>query len=229
MSNPTILVVDDEPMVVEVVDRYLRREGYSVLTAADGEAALRLYRQSRPHLVVLDLMLPEIDGIEVCRRIRAIGKTPVIMVTARGDETDRIAGLETGADDYIAKPFSPRELVARVRAVLRRTYDEVQLRPKAPIETAGLVIDPRSRTVEARGKPVDLTAREFDLLWFLANHPAEVFTREQLLTRVWEYEWFGDTSTVTVHVRRLRTKVEENPDEPRHIKTVWGVGYRWDP
>ncbi len=229
MDGPLILVVDDEPMVVEVVDRYLRREGYSVVTAADGAAALAAYREKRPHLVVLDLMLPGVDGIEVCRQIRESSQTPVIMVTARGEETDRIAGLEIGADDYLAKPFSPRELVARVRAVLRRSYDGDVTSQREPVSVGSLIIDPRSRLVERCAERVELTAREFDLLWFFATHPGEVFTREQLLKRVWEYDWLGDTSTVTVHVRRLRTKVEDAPEEPRHIKTVWGVGYRWEP
>ncbi len=228
MESPRILVVDDEPMVTEVVERYLQREGYAVRTAADGHAALELYTETRPHLVVLDLMLPHVGGMEVCRRIREGSKTPVIMLTARGDEMDRIAGFAIGADDYLAKPFSPRELVARVKAVLRRTYDG-DLRTGDRVVSGNVTVDPRSRTVEAYGAPVELTAREFDLLVFLVTHPAEVFTREQLLERVWDYEWFGDASTVTVHVRRLRMKVEPEPDNPRHIRTVWGVGYRWEP
>ncbi|MGK2965947.1 MAG: response regulator [Tepidiformaceae bacterium] len=229
MDAPCILVVDDEPTVVEVVERYLKREGYRVLTAADGVAALDQARSARPHLVVLDLMLPGMDGLEVCRRLRETSRVPIIMVTARGEETDRIAGLETGADDYLAKPFSPRELVARVRAVLRRTYDDQDLRVRDRIEVNGFVIDPRGRTVDASGIRITLTSREFDLLVFLVTHPDEVFTREQLLERVWEYEWFGDSSTVTVHIRRLRTKIEQDPDNPRHIRTVWGSGYKWEP
>ena len=228
MESPRVLIVDDEPMVTEVVERYLQREGYSVRTAADGRAALEIYAESRPHLVVLDLMLPQIDGMEVCKRIREHARTPVIMLTARGDEMDRIAGFAMGADDYLAKPFSPRELVARVKAVLRRTYDGA-LVPGERVVSGNVSVDPRSRTVEANGQPVDLTTREFDLLLYLASHPAEVFTREQLLERVWNYEWYGDASTVTVHVRRLRMKVEPDADNPRHIKTVWGVGYKWEP
>ncbi len=227
MDSPRILVVDDEPVVTEVVERYLAREGYIVRTEADGEAALRAYREMRPHLVVLDLMLPKLGGIDVCREIRQQSETPVIMLTARGDEMDRIAGFEVGADDYLAKPFSPRELVVRVRAVLRRTLDKSLLQSDRLVR-GDIAIDPRGRAVEVAGVPVELTVREFDLLWFLVNHPGEVFTREQLLTKVWKYEWFGDASTVTVHIRRLRTKVEREPENPRHIQTVWGVGYRWD-
>jgi DNA-binding response OmpR family regulator len=227
MDAPRILVVDDEPVVTEVVERYLAREGYTVRTEADGESALRAYSEMRPHLVVLDLMLPRLGGIDVCREIRQQSETPVIMLTARGDEMDRIAGFEVGADDYLAKPFSPRELVVRVRAVLRRTLDKSFLQSDRVVR-GDISIDPKGRSVEVAGAPVELTVREFDLLWFLVNHPGEVFTREQLLTKVWKYEWFGDASTVTVHVRRLRAKVEREPENPSHIQTVWGVGYRWD-
>ena len=227
MEAPRILVVDDEPVVTEVVERYLAREGYTVRTEADGEAALRAYGEMRPHLVVLDLMLPKLGGIDVCREIRQQSETPVIMLTARGDEMDRIAGFDVGADDYLAKPFSPRELVVRVRAVLRRTLDKSLLQSDRVVR-GDIAIDPKGRSVEVAGAHVELTVREFDLLWFLVNHPGEVFTREQLLTKVWKYEWFGDASTVTVHIRRLRTKVEREPESPHHIQTVWGVGYRWD-
>jgi DNA-binding response OmpR family regulator len=227
MDSPRILVVDDEPVVTEVVERYLAREGYTVRTEADGEAALRAYSEMRPHLVILDLMLPKLGGIDVCRQIREGSQTPVIMLTARGDEMDRIAGFDVGADDYLAKPFSPRELVVRVRAVLRRTLDASLLQSDRLVR-GDIPIDPRGRAVEVAGVPVELTVREFDLLWFLVNHPGEVFTREQLLTKVWKYEWFGDASTVTVHIRRLRTKIEREPEKPRHVQTVWGVGYRWD-
>lgn len=222
-------MVDDEPVVVEVVERYLQREGYTVVTAADGEAAMSAFADTRPHLMVLDLMLPKIGGMEVCRRIRESSKIPIIMLTARGDEMDRIAGFETGADDYLAKPFSPRELVARVRAVLRRTYDDGPSRPGERVVSGDVWLDPRSRAVEAHGKAVELTMREFELLAFLMTHTGEAFTREQLLERVWNYDWYGDASTVTVHIRRLRTKVELRADDPRHIKTVWGIGYRWEP
>jgi DNA-binding response OmpR family regulator len=229
VETPRILVVDDEPMVSEVVERYLLREGYAVHTAADGRAALDAYAAQRPHLVVLDLMLPHVDGLTICRRIREASRTPIIMLTARGDEMDRLAGFEIGADDYLAKPFSPRELVARVKAVLRRTYDDGDYRNADRIASGHIMLDPRARSAAVRGETVDLTQREFDLLLFLVTHPGEAFSREQLLERVWAYEWFGDASTVTVHVRRLRTKVEANPESPAHLKTVWGVGYRWEP
>ncbi|MBA4182078.1 MAG: DNA-binding response regulator [Anaerolinea sp.] len=225
---PRILVVDDEPLVTEVVERYLEREGYAVRTAADGASALQAYDEMRPHLVVLDLMLPRVNGMEVCRKIRETSRTPIIMLTARGDEMDRIAGFESGADDYLAKPFSPRELVVRVKAVLRRTFDDALQAAAERVVSGGIVVDSRARTVEVDGRPAELTAREFDLLFFFICHPGEVFSREQLLERVWKYEWFGDASTVTVHIRRLRTKIECEPDNPRHIKTVWGTGYRWE-
>ncbi|MEP6872385.1 MAG: response regulator transcription factor, partial [Anaerolineaceae bacterium] len=208
MESPRILVVDDEPMVSEVVERYLSREGYAVVTVADGAAAMAAFVEMRPHLVVLDLMLPQVDGLEVCRRIRESSKTPIIMLTARGDEMDRIAGFESGADDYLSKPFSPRELVVRVKAVLRRTFDAGTAQPGERVSVADIVADPRSRTVLVRGTATELTTREFDLLVYLMTHPGQVFSREQLLERVWKYEWFGDSSTVTVHIRRLRTKVE---------------------
>jgi DNA-binding response OmpR family regulator len=228
MEAPRILVVDDEPMVTEVVERYLHREGYDVRTAADGAAAMETFAEMRPHLVVLDLMLPRINGMEVCRRIRESSRTPIIMLTARGDEMDRIAGFESGADDYLAKPFSPRELVVRVKAILRRTLDGGFALATERIACGEIIADPRARTVEVAGVATELTSREFDLLTYLMTHPGEVFSREQLLERVWKYEWFGDSSTVTVHIRRLRTKVEREPDNPRHIKTVWGSGYRWE-
>ncbi len=228
MEAARILVVDDEPMVTEVVERYLLREGFAVRTAADGVAAMDAFADMRPHLVVLDLMLPQVNGMELCRRIRESSKTPIIMLTARGDEMDRIAGFESGADDYLAKPFSPRELVVRVKAVLRRTFDGGLLQPGERVAAGEIVADPRARSVTVRGTAAELTTREFDLLIHLMTHPGEVFSREQLLERVWKYEWFGDSSTVTVHIRRLRTKVEAEPENPRHIKTVWGSGYRWE-
>lgn len=229
MERTRVLVVEDEPTVVDVVTRYLERESYDVEFEHDGLAGLKRFTTFRPHLVVLDLMLPGLSGMEVCRRIREHSRTPIIMLTARGDEMDRIAGFETGADDYLAKPFSPRELVARVKAVLRRSLGEVPTTPRERIQSGDVSIDPRSRSVEVGGRGVDLTAREFDLLLFLASHEREVFNREQLLQHVWQYEWQGDPSTVTVHIRRLRTKIEREPEHPRHIQTVWGVGYRWDP
>jgi len=221
----TVLVVDDEPTIRDVVVRYLRRDGYETLEAADGNRARELIETRAPSLVVLDVMLPGTDGLALCRWIRARSSLPVILLTARGGEVDRIVGLELGADDYVTKPFSPRELAARVRTVLRR------LGPTAPPEerlTAGdLDIDAAARTVMKNGKPVQLTAKEFDLLWFLARHPRRVFSRDQLMSRVWGYEAAYDTGTVTVHVRRLREKLEDDPSKPRLLQTVWGVGYRF--
>jgi DNA-binding response OmpR family regulator len=223
----TVLVVDDEPIVREVVVGYLKREGYRTLEAADGDRARELVTLEAPNLVVLDVMLPGIDGLELCRWIRARSRLPVILLTARGDETDRIVGLELGADDYVTKPFSPRELTARVRAVLRRSAVE----PDGDVRlTFGeLQIDSRTREVFKDGSPVVLTAKEFDVLWFLAKHPRQVFSRDQLMDRVWGYEAVLDTGTVTVHVRRLREKIEDDASSPQRLQTVWGVGYRFVP
>jgi two-component system response regulator ResD len=221
----TVLVVDDEPMLREVVVRYLEREGYHALVAGDGDEAESVLRNASPDLVILDLMLPGTDGLELCRRIRARSSLPVIMLTARGEETDRIVGLELGADDYVTKPFSPRELVARVRTVLRRTAQLSE--PRELIQHGDLVLDSASREVRKRGRPVKLTAKEFDLLWFLATHPRRVFSREHLMASVWGYHAAFDTGTVTVHIRRLRAKIEDDAARPRHIETVWGVGYRF--
>ena len=225
----TVLVVDDEPNIVEVVSAYLEREHFRVITALDGEEALRKIEEHNPGLLVLDVMLPRIDGLEVCRRVRATSNVPIIMLTARGEETDKLVGLGIGADDYMTKPFSPRELVARIKAVLRR----VAVAPAEPgaeevLRFPGLKINPRTRVVETERGTVELTAKEFDLLLFLASHPYEVFTRTQLLDQVWDYSYYGDTSTVTVHIRRLREKIEPDPMRPRFIKTVWGVGYKFE-
>jgi DNA-binding response OmpR family regulator len=221
----TVLVVDDEPIVREVVVRYLQRDGYRTLEAADGNRARELVERESPHLVVLDLMLPGTDGLALCRWIRSRSDVPVIMLTARGEESDRIVGLELGADDYVTKPFSPRELAARVRTVLRRATP-----PDGQQETLSfdaLVIDAAAREVRRDGEPLQLTAKEFDLLWFLASHPQRVFSRDQLMDRVWGYEAAVDTGTVTVHMRRLREKIEDDPSRPRFLQTVWGVGYRF--
>jgi DNA-binding response OmpR family regulator len=223
----TVLVVDDEPIVREVVVSYLRREGFRTLEAGDGATARELLEQDPPSLVVLDVMLPETDGLELCRWIRARSDVPVIMLTARGEEADRIVGLELGADDYVTKPFSPRELATRVRTVLRRS--EPSLAKAEVLGFDNLEIDARTREVTKDGGPLQLTAKEFDLLWFLANHPRQVFSRDQLMDRVWGYEAALDTGTVTVHVRRLREKIEHDPSRPRLLQTVWGVGYRFVP
>jgi two-component system response regulator ResD len=222
-----VLVVDDEPTIRDVVVRYLERDGFATLEAADGDRARELVERESPDLVVLDLMLPGTDGLELCRWIRSRSSLPVIMLTARGEESDRIVGLELGADDYVTKPFSPRELAARVRTVLRRA--ELELVTEERLTFDGLVIDSSSREVTRGGEPLRLTAREFDLLWFMASHPRRVFAREQLMRRVWGYSAAVDTGTVTVHMRRLREKIEEDPSRPRHLETVWGVGYRFSP
>jgi DNA-binding response OmpR family regulator len=228
VGEASILVVDDEPMVREVLSRYLSREGFDVWAAQDGEEALTRYARATPDLVLLDLMLPKIDGYEVFRRIREQGgRTPVIMLTAKGEETDRIVGLELGADDYVAKPFSPREVVARVRAVLRRT--DAGTSDPVVMDLGRIAIDTGRREVTVEGRPVRLTRTEFDLLAYLASSPGTTFTRTRLLEDVWDFAWDGDTATVTVHVRRIREKIESDPSEPKHLVTVWGVGYRFEP
>jgi DNA-binding response OmpR family regulator len=229
-SEARVLVVDDEPIVREVLSRYLRRDGFEVETAADGQSALDVFEATRPELVVLDLMLPRVDGLEVFRRIRARNGAAVIMLTARGDETDRVVGLELGADDYVAKPFSPREVVARVRAVLRRTRDATTAAGgEELIRFRELEIDARRREVRVDDRRVELTPKEFDLLRFMASSPRTVFNRLQLLDELWDVAFHGDPSTVTVHIRRLREKIEADPSSPRHLLTVWGAGYRFEP
>ena len=223
-----MLVVDDEPIVRDVVVRYLKREGYRTLEAADGDQAREVLERASPSLVVLDLMLPGTDGLSLCRWIRSRSDLPVIMLTARGEETDRIVGLEIGADDYITKPFSPRELAARVRTVLRRSAP-LRLTAKETLSFDGLEIDASTRELTRADGPVRLTAKEFDLLWFLASNPRQVFSRGQLMDRIWGYDAAVDTGTVTVHVRRLRKKIEDDPARPRFLETVWGVGYRFSP
>jgi len=222
-----VLVVDDEPTIREIVVSYLERDGFKTLEAADGNRARELLESDPPDLVVLDLMLPGTDGLELCRWIRSRSRLPVIMLTARGEESDRIVGLELGADDYVTKPFSPRELTARVRTVLRRAEPDAASEDRLSYD--GLVIDSGTREVTRNDDLLRLTAREFDLLWFLASHPRRVFSREQLMRRVWGYSAALDTGTVTVHMRRLREKIEDDPSHPRHLETVWGVGYRFAP
>ncbi len=223
-----VLVVDDEHVVDEVVERYLLREGYEVALASDGAEALRRVKEWAPDLVVLDLMLPEVDGLSVCRQLRHDSQIPIIMLTARGEETDRVVGLELGADDYIVKPFSPRELVARVKTILRRTAAASVPASGGTLRFGSLTVNPQTRAVTSGDDPISLTAKEFDLLWFLASHPQQVFTRDQLMDQVWDYTYAADQSTVTVHIRRLREKVEADPMRPRYIKTVWGVGYKFE-
>jgi DNA-binding response OmpR family regulator len=229
MSNATILVVEDEPSIAEVVNLYLHRAGYQVLLKQDGQAALDTMEHQLPDLVVLDLMLPKVDGLAITRWLRDRSDVPIIMLTARRDEADRIAGLEMGADDYIVKPFSPQELVSRVRAVLRRARGPSENDSEHPLVFNNLQIDPQTRLVTVRGEEIMLTAKEFDMLWLLARHPRQVFTRDQLLERVWGISDYIDPGTVTVHVRRLREKVEIDPSNPVRILTVWGVGYKFEP
>jgi two-component system response regulator ResD len=230
MSDISILVVEDEPAVAEVVSLYLRRAGYAVRVVNTGPAAVREFDIQPPTLIVLDLMLPGLDGWGVTRHVREQGDTPIIILTARSQETDRIAGLEMGADDYVTKPFSPQELVSRVRAVLRRTKPSGA---SEAIERAltfnDLSIDPQTRLVTLHGEEKSLTAKEFDLLWLLARHPRQVFSRDQLLERVWGMADYIDPGTVTVHVRRLREKIESDPSNPQHLQTAWGVGYKFEP
>jgi DNA-binding response OmpR family regulator len=228
MSEGTVLIVDDEPLVREILSRYLTRDGFAVDTAEDGEQALERWRKGRPDLILLDLMLPKIGGLEVFRRVRETDAAPVIMLTAKGEETDRLVGLELGADDYVTKPFSPREVVARVRAVLRRG-PRGGGSGQSILRYGKLTVDGRRREVSRADRPVALTRREFDLLLLLASHPGTAFSRAELLERVWDFAWAGDSATVTVHIRRLREKIESDPSTPRHLVTVWGVGYRFDP
>jgi DNA-binding response OmpR family regulator len=225
----SVLVVDDEPTIAELIVRCLQRAGYRTLTAADGSEALATAVAQRPDLVVLDLMLPGVDGLEVMRRLRRQdgGGPPVILVSAKSDESDRVTGLRLGADDYVVKPFSLAELVARVEAVLRRAGPAVQ-RDRS-IELPDLRIDPTTRRVHVHGDEVALTQREFDLLLFLARHPGRAFSRHQLMDAIWRYSFYSDASTVTVHIRRLRTKIERDPGEPHHLQTVRGIGYRFQP
>lgn len=225
LSDRRVLVVEDDPTVLEVTTSYLSSAGFAVSTAEDGFAALDAVERARPDLIVLDRMLPGIDGAEVCRRIRLTSSVPIILLTALGSTDDRIDGLEAGADDYLAKPFSPRELVLRVQSILRRSVGD--LTPEAPLELGPFALDPSARTITRDGAPLPLSVREFDLFSFLLKHPRQAFNREQLLRAVWHWE-FGDLSTVTVTVRRVREKIEPDPTDPTILVTVWGVGYRLD-
>lgn len=229
MDNATILVVEDEPSIAEVVSLYLRRAGYRVHVVSDGQAALQSLEAQLPDLLVLDLMLPRVDGLTITRWLRDRSNAPIIMLTSRREEADRILGLEMGADDYVVKPFSPQELVSRVRAVLRRTRGSLQEQPEKVLEFERLRIDPQTRLVFAGEREISLTVKEFDMLWLLARHPRQVFTRQQLLEKVWGLSDYIDPGTVTVHVRRLREKIEQDPSQPEHIQTVWGVGYKFEP
>jgi len=228
MNSQIVLVVEDEPSIAEIATLYLRRAGYEVQTAKDGQEALELISDQMPDLIVLDLMLPQIDGYELTRWIRDQSNVPIIMLTARRSEADRIAGLEMGADDYVVKPFSPQEMVSRVRAVLRRTMKSPMIESEKALSFQNLTIDPRTRLVTVNNEEIILTVKEFDLLWLLANHPRQVFSRQHLLENVWGISDYIDPGTVTVHIRRLREKIETDPSNPEMIVTVWGVGYKFE-
>src|SRR5215212_348422 len=230
MSETLILIVEDENSIAEVVSLYLKRAGYSVQIASDGRQAMNIFEKRKPDLVILDLMLPEVDGLSLTRWLRDRSNVPIIMVTARRSEVDRITGLEMGADDYVVKPFSPQELVSRVRAVMRRLgREQTDEEPERALSFEDLNINPRSRVVSLKDTPIELTVKEFDMLYLLARHPKQVFTREQLLERVWGGALYIDPGTVTVHIRRLREKIEVDPSKPTHLLTVWGVGYKFEP
>ncbi len=229
MPERSILIIEDEPNIAEVISLYLNRAGYLVQSLGDGQAAQDLLEKRIPDLVILDLMLPGLDGYSLTRWLRERSDVPIIMLTSRREEMDRIAGLEMGADDYVVKPFSPQELVSRVRAVLRRSGAEKPGESERPLQVGTLQIDPLSRSVLMSGKPVELTLKEFDVLYLLARHPHQVFSRDQLLEKVWGVSEYIDPGTVTVHVRRLREKIEADPSNPRHLLTVWGVGYKFEP
>ena len=230
MDKRSILIVEDEPSIAEVVALYLQRAGFQTLQAPDGLAARTLLEQQAPDLSIIDIMLPELDGLSLTRWLRDRSNMPIILLTARRAESDRIAGLELGADDYVVKPFSPQELVSRVRAVLRRTgREQNDAASTQKLVFGDLVIDPPGRLVTRKDRQIGLTAREFDMLLLLASHPRQVFTRDQLLERVWGISDYIDPGTVTVHVRRLREKIELDPSLPAHILTVWGVGYKFEP
>ena len=230
MTENLILVVEDEASIAEVVSLYLKRAGFSAQIASDGRQAMTFFERRQPDLVILDLMLPEVDGLSLTRWLRERSNVPIIMLTARRAEIDRITGLEMGADDYVVKPFSPQELVSRVRAVMRRLgREQMETEPERRLSFGDLSIDPRSRVVTRKDVPIELTVKEFDMLYLLARHPKQVFTREQLLERVWGGAQYIDPGTVTVHVRRLREKIEEDPSHPMRLLTVWGVGYKFEP
>jgi DNA-binding response OmpR family regulator len=226
--NDRVMVVEDEAIVADLVDRFLRHEGYETLVVGDGVAALREFVRFMPDIVVLDVMLPGLDGFEVCRRVRAASDKPIILLTARTEESDRLLGLGLGADDYVTKPFSPKELTARVRNVLRR----YRVAPNADgdlLRVGPVRINVRTRQATKDGVDLSLTGKEFDLLAFLARSPGQVFSRAQLINAVWDHNFDGEDGTVTVHIRHLREKIEDDPAMPRHLKTIWGVGYRIDP
>ena len=227
MTKGDILIVDDEPGIVRLIAMYLEREGFGTATARTGAEALEIVGRASPALVILDIMLPDIDGWEVCREIRRSSDIPIIMLTARDEDEDKIVGLEMGADDYVTKPFVPRELVARVKVILRRARQAPPDKTTDALHLGVLTIDPARREVELEGEPIQLRAKEFDLLLELARKPGIVFEREKLLQDVWGYDFFGDSGTIDVHVRRLRAKLNDDSSNPRFIETIWGRGYRF--
>lgn len=232
MKQQSVLIADDEEKIRQVVKKYLEKEGFRVIEGADGREAINAFQQNEPDLVILDIMMPGADGWEVCRELRKTSDVPIIMLTAREDEVDRVLGLEMGADDYVVKPFSPRELVARVKAILRRVSDykaragEVQ---KNALKYEGIVIDPVTRQVVVDRQNIALTPKEFELIYFLAKSPGRAFSREDLLTAVWGYDYYGDTRTVDTHVNRLREKLAKAGKNISYISTVWGIGYKFEP
>ena len=231
MGSPKrILVVDDDPKILKALDQALRKEGYDVFRAADGEEALQIARDEDPDLIVLDIMLPKLDGFEVCAKIRALNNVPILILSARGEEMDKVVGFNVGADDYLTKPFRLSELVLRVRAILRRTAVAApnQVNDGAPIRFREMEINRAARSVAVRTRQVELTPKEFDLLWLLASHPGNVFSREAILQRVWHSDYTGDEAALTVCVRRLREKIEHDPGNPEYIKTIWGIGYKFE-
>lgn len=229
MAEELVLIVEDEPSIAEVVGLYLQRSGYRVKFARDGNEAKKLIDAHVPDLIILDIMLPGPDGFEITRWLRDQSDVPIIMLTARREEIDRIAGLEMGADDYVLKPFSPQELVSRVRAVLRRSSSKLSNVNEKPLDYASMVIDPQTRLVTVNENEIVLTLKEFDTLWLLAQNPRQVFSRNQILEKVWGISDYIDPSTVTVHIRRLREKIEPDPSNPEHLITVWGIGYKFEP
>ncbi len=227
MSEQTILIADDDQQIRELLALYFLKEGFKVEEAADGAQAILKVQQTQPNMVILDIMMPVLDGMEVCRQIRKISRVPIIMLTARDEDDDRIMGLEEGADDYITKPFNPREVVARVKAVLRRVPDSTFVSADK-LKFSNLEINIAEYTVTTSGKIIDLTAKEMELLWYLASHPGRVYSREQLLESIWGYTYYGDTRTVDTHIKRIRHKIGAKESSPWDIKTVWGVGYKFE-
>lgn len=229
MSGEKVLIVDDQIELLEIISDYLKRESFQVIHAQNGKEALEKFQQFAPQVVILDVMMPEIDGMEVCRRIRSKGTVPIIMVSAKSDDVDKIVALGLGADDYVTKPFSPGELMARIKAQLRRyLYLSQGVESEEMLQIKGLEIEPKAYTVKKNGRLIELTAKEFELLVFLAQNPMQVFSKEQLFQQIWGFQEFGDVNTVTVHIRKIREKIEDIPSEPRYIKTVWSVGYKFD-